>query len=64
VTVRSYGAGADSVSWAAPPLPSPIVATAWRYLLELDTPDTSAINDFARAHYQESPEPNGGPAPA
>jgi uncharacterized protein DUF3105 len=46
------------------PLPSPIVATAWRYLLELDTADTSAINDFARAHYQESPEPNGGPAPA
>ena len=51
--------------WGGPdPLPSPIVATAWRYLLELDTPDTSAINDFARAHYQESPEPNGGPAPA
>jgi len=45
------------------PLPSPIVATAWRYLLELDTTDTSAMNDFARAHYQESPEPNGGPAP-
>jgi hypothetical protein len=45
------------------PLPSPIVATAWRYLIELDTADTNAINDFARAHYQESPEPNGGPAP-
>ena len=45
------------------PLPAPIVASAWRYLLELDTADTSAINDFARAHYQKSPEPNGGPAP-
>jgi hypothetical protein len=45
------------------PLPAPIVATAWRYLLELETADTSAIADFARARYQRSPEPNGGPAP-
>ena len=45
------------------PLPSPIVATAWRWLLELETADTGVINDFARAHYQESPEPNGGPGP-
>jgi hypothetical protein len=45
------------------PLPAPIVATAWRYLLPLETADTSAIADFARAHYQHSPEPNGGPAP-
>ncbi|HEY8171367.1 MAG TPA: DUF3105 domain-containing protein [Candidatus Limnocylindria bacterium] len=45
------------------PLPAPIVATAWRYLLELDTADTAAIDEFARAHYGRSPEPNGGPGP-
>jgi hypothetical protein len=45
------------------PLPAPIVATAWRYLLPLQTADTNAIGEFARARYQKSPEPNGGPAP-
>jgi hypothetical protein len=44
-------------------LPAPIVVTAWRYLLELDTADTSAIDEFTRAHYALSPEPNGGPGP-
>ena len=45
------------------PLPSPVVATAWRYLLQLETADTAAIDEFARAHYGRSPEPNGGPGP-
>jgi hypothetical protein len=45
------------------PLPAPIVVTAWRYLLEIDAADTSAIDEFARAHYGRSPEPNGGPGP-
>jgi hypothetical protein len=45
------------------PLPSPVVATSWRYLLELDTADTTAIDQFAREHYGIAPEPNGGPAP-
>jgi hypothetical protein len=45
------------------PLPSPVVATAWRWILELDTVDTAAIDEFARAHYGQSPEPNGGPGP-
>ncbi len=45
------------------PLPTPIVVTAWRYLLELQTADTDAIDDFARSHYGRSPEPNGGPGP-
>ena len=44
-------------------LPAPIVVTAWRYLLELDAADTSAIDEFTRAHYARSPEPNGGPGP-
>jgi Protein of unknown function (DUF3105) len=45
------------------PLPSPVVATAWRWMLELETADIDAIDEFARAHYGESPEPNGGPGP-
>lgn len=45
------------------PLPSPVVATAWRYMIELDTADTDAIGEFARARYGRSPEPNGGPGP-
>jgi hypothetical protein len=50
--------------WGGPdPLPSPVVATAWRYLLELQSADTGAIAEFARARYGRSPEPNGGPAP-
>jgi hypothetical protein len=45
------------------PLPSPVVATAWRYTLGLDSADTGAIAEFARARYGRSPEPNGGPGP-
>ena len=44
-------------------LPAPIVVTAWRYLLELEEADTGAIDEFTRAHYGRSPEPNGGPGP-
>jgi len=47
----------------ADPLPAAVVATAWRYSLELATADTSAIDTFAREHYGRSPEPNGGPGP-
>lgn len=45
------------------PLPAPVIATAWRWSLELETADTDAIDEFARARYGRSPEPNGGPAP-
>lgn len=45
------------------PLPSPVVATAWRWMLQLDSADTGAIAEFARARYGRSPEPNGGPGP-
>jgi Protein of unknown function (DUF3105) len=45
------------------PLPAPVVATAWRWSLELQTADIDAIDEFARAHYGRSPEPNGGPGP-
>jgi hypothetical protein len=50
--------------WPGPDeLPAPIVVTAWRYMLELEEADTAAIDEFARAHYGRSPEPNGGPGP-
>jgi hypothetical protein len=45
------------------PLPAPVVATAWRWLLELQTADVDAIDEFARAHYGNAPEPGGGPGP-
>ena len=45
------------------PLPAPIVASTWRWLLELETADTDMIDEFARAHYGDAPEPNGGPGP-
>jgi hypothetical protein len=45
------------------PLPSPVVATSWRWLLELEEADTAAIDEFAREHYGLAPEPNGGPGP-
>ena len=44
-------------------LTSPIVVTAWRHLLPLDTADTGAIDAFARQHYGQAPEPLGGPGP-
>jgi len=48
---------------ASEPLPAPVVATAWRWSLELETADIDAVDEFARAHYGRSPEPNGGPGP-
>jgi Protein of unknown function (DUF3105) len=44
-------------------LPAPVVATAWRWGLELQTADVDAIEEFARDHYGDAPEPNGGPGP-
>ncbi len=45
------------------PLPSPVVATSWRWMLELEEADTAAIDEFAREHYGIAPEPGGGPGP-
>ena len=45
-------------------LPSPVVITAWRHMLELASVDMDAIRGFADANYlRHAPEPNGGPAP-
>lgn len=49
--------------WGGDELGSPIVVTAWRYLLPLESVDTGAIDDFAREHYGQAPEPNAGPGP-
>jgi hypothetical protein len=45
------------------PLPAPVVATAWNWILELEEVDTAAIEAFAGEHYGIAPEPNGGPGP-
>jgi hypothetical protein len=47
----------------ADPLPAPVVASSWRWLLQLETGDTEMIDEFAREHYGDAPEPNGGPGP-
>lgn len=44
-------------------LPSPIVATAWRWVLQMDEVDTGMLDAFMRDRYARSPEPNGGPGP-
>jgi hypothetical protein len=46
------------------PLPSPVVASSWNWLLELDEVDIAAIEAFAGEHYGIAPEPNGGPGPS
>jgi len=48
--------------WTGKDFGHPIAVTAWRYLLYLDTPDTDGIRAFADLHYENSPEPQGGPA--
>jgi len=46
-------------------LGSPVVVTAWRHSLQLETFDMSAIRAFADENYLKyAPEPNGGPGPA
>ena len=44
-------------------LGSPVVVTAWRTVLQLESADTAAIDAFAREYYGQSPEPAGGPGP-
>jgi hypothetical protein len=49
--------------WDGPDFEHPIAVTAWRQVLYQDAVDLDAIDEFARAHYGRSPEPNGGPGP-
>ena len=48
--------------WSGPDFGHPVAVTAWFWLLYLDTPNTDSINAFLSAHYDQSPEPFGGPA--
>ncbi len=48
--------------WTGKDFGHPIAVTAWRYLLFLDTADLDAIGAFTNFHYENSPEPQGGPA--
>jgi hypothetical protein len=49
--------------WTGKDFGHAIALTAWRWLLYLDRPDTSAIGTFVSAHYGDAPEPLGGPGP-
>jgi hypothetical protein len=48
--------------WTGKDFGHPIAVTAWRYLLYLDSADTDSITAFVNLHYENSPEPQGGPA--
>jgi len=48
--------------WGGADFGHPIAVTAWRWLLYLDTPDIDAVRAFLEAHYNDAPEPFGGPA--
>lgn len=48
--------------WTGKDFGHPIAVTAWRYLLYLDSADLDAIRAFTGFHYENSPEPQGGPA--
>jgi uncharacterized protein DUF3105 len=47
--------------WSGEDFGHPIAATAWDWLLYQDNLDINQIRAFINAHYQESPEPQGGP---
>jgi hypothetical protein len=48
--------------WGGADFGHPIAVTAWRWLLYLDDADLDKIRGFIDAHYEDAPEPNGGPA--
>jgi hypothetical protein len=49
------------VPWSGVNFGHPIAVTAWDWLLYLDTANLDAIRTFMGAHYEQSPEPLGGP---
>jgi hypothetical protein len=50
------------VPWSGVDFGHPIAVTAWDWLLYLDNANLDAIRTFLGAHYEQSPEPLGGPA--
>lgn len=49
--------------WTGADFGHPIAAVAWDWRLYLDDANTDGLKQFIAAHYQQSPEPNGGPGP-
>lgn len=47
--------------WTGEDFSHPIAVVAWDWRLYLDDANTDALKQFIAAHYQQSPEPNGGP---
>jgi hypothetical protein len=47
--------------WGGADFGHPIAVTAWDWLLYLDSADLDKIRSFIDAHYENSPEPAGGP---
>jgi len=49
--------------WGGADFGHPIAVTAWTWLLYVDTADIDAVRAFMDAHYNDGPEPFGGPGP-
>jgi hypothetical protein len=49
--------------WIGADFGHPIAVTAWNWLLYLDSADIGQVRAFIDDHYQDAPEPNGGPGP-
>ena len=49
--------------WGGADFGHPIAVTSWGWLLYLDSTDTDQVRAFVDDHYQDAPEPNGGPGP-
>ncbi len=47
--------------WTGTDFGHPIAVVAWDWRLYLDQANTDALKEFIAGHYQQSPEPNGGP---
>jgi hypothetical protein len=47
--------------WGGADFGHPIAVTAWTWLLYLDTADIDSVRTFVDAHYNDAPEPFGGP---
>ena len=49
--------------WGGADFGHPIAVTSWGWLLYLDSADVDRVRAFTGDHYQDAPEPNGGPGP-
>jgi hypothetical protein len=49
--------------WTGEDFDHPIAVTSWNWLLYQDELDLDQVRAYLDDHYQEAPEPNGGPGP-